>query len=95
MTAIDNAVKINGAKYRSFKKKSGNWSDPFKVHDFFSRTFAPEGTEVLEAQEEAEMIQKIKATTGIKFKEAELSTATKAILSREGISLTSVDIKKL
>ena len=90
MGAIDNAVRINGAKFRSFKKRDGNWTDPLKEHDFWSTTILQEGTEALEAQEEAEMIQKIKATTDIKFKEAEMSSATKTILSREKISLTPI-----
>ena len=83
--SLKEAIKINGAKYRSFQKPDGKWSDPLEQHNFWSRTFLPKGTKFIEGQEVSEMITKIKADKTISFKEADLSPETKAELDKEKI----------
>ena len=80
--SISKAVKINGFKHRSWKKADGYWTDPFQEHDFWSRTFLPEGTETMEATSESEMIKEIKKGDK-KFKD--LSEASKAKFKKEKI----------
>lgn len=88
------AEKINGAKYRSFEKPDGSWSDPLIQNDFWSRTFMPTGTKYIEGQEVSEVIAKIKADKNITFKAEDLSPETKAELDKENIIYTKV-IEKL
>ena len=56
----DKAVKINGRKRRSWKQADGTFSDPFAEFDFFSRTFLPPNTDVIEADTDEDMIIELK-----------------------------------
>ena len=51
MSNIDDAVKINGFKFRSWKKGT-TWTYPFTENDFWSRTFLAPGTATMEATDE-------------------------------------------
>jgi len=85
MATPEKAEAINGAKYRSYQKPNGSWSDPLIQHDFWSRTFMPIGTKYIEGQEVSEMITKIKATADVKFEAVDLSDATKVELDKAKI----------
>jgi len=77
MAKPDNAESIDGFKYRTHQKPDLYWTDPFAEHQFWSRTFMPEKTKYIEAQDEEEMKTKLKADKDVKFKESELSDETK------------------
>ena len=82
MIKPENSEAINGAKYRSFKKPDGYWTDPLVQNDFWSRTFMPIGTDFEEDQDEAEMLKKIKNK---KYKGSDLSDETKVKFKEENI----------
>ena len=75
MAAIDKAVKINGRKRRSWKRKDGKWTDPFAEHDIWSRTLLPPNTETIEADEDVDMIIELKKAVNrdVKFDPKALS----------------------
>ena len=78
--SIEKAVKINGFKYRSWKKGDGYWTDPFVEFDFYSRTFLPQGTEVMEETEQSDMIEAIKRNKDVKFKDQDLAEISRELL---------------
>lgn len=82
MSKPDNAVAINGAKYRSFEKPDTYWTDPLIENVFWSRTFMPIGTNFEEDQEEGEMLKKVKNR---KYKGSDLSPSTKQKFKDENI----------
>lgn len=75
MSAIDDAVKINGFKFRSWKKGS-TWTDPFEENVFWSTTLLPPGTLIMEATSEEDMVIEIKKNSK-KFNLSELSDNSK------------------
>ena len=78
--SIEKAVKINGFKYRSWKRADGYWTDPFVEFDFYSRTFLPQGTEVMEETEQSDMIEAIKRNKDVKFKDQDLAEISRELL---------------
>ena len=74
MAKPNNAVAMNGSKYRSYEKPDTYWTDPLVENDFWSRTFMPLGTNFEEDQEEVEILKKVKNK---KFKGSDLSDETK------------------
>ena len=95
MAIPEKAEAINGAKYRSYQKLDGSWTDPLIEHDFCSRTFMPEGTKFIEGQEVSEMITKIKATTDVKFEAVDMSDATKVELDKAKIKYDGTVIEPI
>ncbi|KKM75009.1 hypothetical protein LCGC14_1394510 [marine sediment metagenome] len=81
--SLKDAVKINGFKFRSWKK-DGYWSDPFEPYVFWSRTFLQEGTEIIEATSITDMVTEIKKGDK-KFREVSLSEESKAVFKDEKI----------
>lgn len=72
--SLKNAEKINGKIYRTFKM-NGQWTDPLRKYQFYSRTLMPEGTEFKEANDKATMLS-ILRTDKVPLKESQLSEST-------------------
>ncbi len=82
--SIKDAKKINGFKYRSWRNQDGTWSDPFEENCFWSRTFLPPGTQVMEATSEEDMVKEVKKGNK-KFKEKDLSEKSKVKFEKHKI----------
>lgn len=83
--ALKKSVKINGKRRRSWKLPDGTYTDPFVNFDFYSRTFLPEGTEILEADTDEDMIIEITKDKKVKFKTSNLSDDSKIKFLDNGI----------
>jgi len=82
---------INGAKIRAVEKADGNMII-LEDCSFYSRTFFPTNRKFIEAQDEAELFTKVKASTTAKFKEADLSKEMLAKFSAANVSLEPIVI---
>lgn len=81
--SLKDAEKINGKIYRTFKM-NGQWSDPLRKYQLYSRTLMPEGTEYKEANNKATMLS-ILRTDKVPLKEENLSEATIVELDKANI----------
>ena len=84
MAKPKDSIAINGAKYFTFQKPSGEWTDPLQRQAIFSRTFIPIGTPYKMTDDRATMLNIIR-TDKVPLKEVNLSEETKKELNKAKI----------
>ena len=89
MATPEKCITINGAKYFTFQKPSGEWTDPLQRQAIFSRTFIPTGTPYKMTDDRATMLNIIR-TDRVPLKEVNLSEETRKELDKQKISYEKI-----